>query len=232
MNNGETVRVDVDRSQPKGRPVPDGDASGMCPAMLPGRDDRPDKIAGPKSTERRRPGRVAEGESVLIRPTSVPLAMPARLDQQRPDTHYTEVFRGARPDAGAPTSASWTAAHRAVELSPAAEPVSTKAGRLEPTVEFPPGRVDRRGILQRSRLRQDPLEDVRLALQEHLDRPVALAAVARRTPGSRFETRSDPPLLRGTMARPGAGCRSCRNTRRWRGCSSCWYSRLVPASVP
>ena len=64
-------------------------------------------------------------------------------------------------------------------VRPARPALDRQARRLEPTGQLPPRGVDRRGVREWGLgLAPDPLEDLRLLLQEDLDGPVPFATVA------------------------------------------------------
>src|ERR1700682_2767014 len=160
---------------------PNRNPAGVLPLVLPFRDVGPDDIASAETLLELLLRRVADREPVRARPTSVPLSMAARLDQQWPDSFDAEVLGCAGPDAGrVEPMPLGQALRRAIELRPPARPaLDRQARRLEPTVQLPPRGVDRRGVRKWGLgLAPDPLEDLRLLLQEDLDGPVPFATVA------------------------------------------------------
>ena len=164
-------------------------------------------------------------------------AVPARLDQQGPHAFDQERLRGAGPDArGVQPVRLGQAAGRAVELGPTARAaLDRQARRLEPPEQLPAGGVDRRGVLER------PLG---VAAGPSPDRSGSFFRKSstgrlplRRLHGSharvRFETRSVPPLLRGTMCSTWSGTSVLSQYAHVRSCFSSRYSRnSYPASVP
>ena len=78
---------------------PDRDSAGMEPLVFPGGDDRLHDVAGTEPFLELLPRSVSDREAVRVRPAAVPLAVPTRLGQKRPDPRDVEMLRSAGPDA-------------------------------------------------------------------------------------------------------------------------------------
>ncbi len=98
---------------------PDRDSAGMEPLVFPGGDDRLHDVACTEPFLELLPRSVPDREAVRVRPAAVPLAVPTRLDQKRPDPRDVEMLRSAGPDArGIQPMSLGQVAYGAVKLRP------------------------------------------------------------------------------------------------------------------
>lgn len=180
MNREAMPGMDGDLSQLEVLAEPDRNPACVYSLEFPGRDLCLHDVARPEPFLELLARRVPDGETVFVRPAAVPLAMPVRLDQQRPHACDSEVSRRAGTNAGRiePVRLGQTS-HRAVPFGPTARPALDGHSRcLETSEQLPPCGVDRRSVPERRLgLSLNPGQDFGLALEEVLDRAVALAAV-------------------------------------------------------